>query len=130
MHGGAMVTTTKTHPGRQFLARGKTTTDQEFLRDLTTHARRNPSIYMRLTVKQGLTATDFTCGVDWPRSDDGKTSPRTPRMYWTYAAKTAPGSSNSDPYPTPSTLPGALRSVAIWQSAGTHAQLQLPPTYT
>ena len=34
------------------------------------HLRRTLGVYARLSVKQGHTATDITCGVDWPYPPD------------------------------------------------------------
>ena len=69
MHDGAMVDMSHLHPDGEAVKRDKQSIDREILQDLTHHTRRTMNVYIRLSVKEGKTATDVTCGVPWPMED-------------------------------------------------------------
>ena len=69
MHDGAMVDMSHLHPDGEAVKREKQSIDREILQDLTHHTRQTMNVYIRLSVKEGKTATDVTCGVPWPMDD-------------------------------------------------------------
>ena len=70
MHDGAMVSMRNRNPKGQAAAQGKTSIDEEVLKDLTLYTRTNLGVFIRMSVKSGSNTTDIACGVPWPPLED------------------------------------------------------------